>query len=370
MLKVQLFLQNYNNSQEGLDALQKTHGIHHKLHPKDGRVILDYDQFGSVKTNPIVRECRGLVLDRNNNWEVVARGFDRFFNYGECASERNKFNWKTAYRSVKHDGTMLLCYRWNGEVVVNTRFSFAEDVLDNGYSFRQLFDKAMPHKEGIEDYFRGNPRASLVFELTSPFNKIVRTYTNTICFLLGVRPSSEQELTPSDVIGVAAHIGVGATEFTPISCEFDIIEAIKLLPEDHEGFVAVDNYGNRWKFKSDTYVALHALKDNGNIANPKYAIPIILQNKADDVIAKFPEVEAVYKDISDYLYKQIELCQDIYNGIMNIENQKEFALKVKEVCPNGLIASIMFSMRKTGKQPLELLCEDDYRIAMKLWDIK
>jgi len=369
MLNVQEFLNNYSIPQEGLDALHRIHGVCHKLHPTDSRVILDYDQFTSVKTNPIVRECRGLVLDSANNWEIVARGFDRFFNWGECTSDKNKFDWDNCYAGVKHDGTMLLVYRWNGRICVNTRFYWANDKMVSGYSFKELFEMAVKDAR-LEDFYRDNPRATLIMELVGPHNKIVRQYCNNDVSLLGVRQKPMKELTPGNVQAVARQIGVKCTEFTPINSVFDITEIIAKLPEDHEGFVAVDCQGNRWKFKSDSYIALHALKDNGNVATVKYAIPLILQNKADDIIAKFPEVANVYEEISKFLYQQIELCQDIYNGICQIENQKEFALKVKQICPNGLISSIMFIMRKTGKQPRELICEDEFKLAYKLWENK
>ena len=370
MLNVQEFLNNFSIPQEGLDALLKKHGVYSKIHPNDGRVILDYDQIGSVKTNPIVRECRGLVLDSNNNWEIVARGFDRFFNWGECQSDAGKFDWDNCYASVKHDGTMLLVYRWNGRICVNTRFSWANDKMVTGFSFRELFDMAVGDEglKRLEEYYKDNPRATLVFELVGPYNKIVRHYSSTDVFLINARPEPMKEHSPANIKSLAEKLGFKPTEFEPIKSAFDIVDRISKLPEDHEGFVAVDCQGNRWKFKSDTYIALHALKDNGNVATAKYAIPLILQGKSDDIVAKFPEIGEIYNKISEYISEQINLCQDIYNGISKIENQKEFALKVKEICPNGLIGSMMFAMKKTNKTPLQLICENDYRLAYKLWE--
>lgn len=33
--------------------------------------------------SPIVQECRGLILDEDDNWAVVSYPFDKFFNFNE-----------------------------------------------------------------------------------------------------------------------------------------------------------------------------------------------------------------------------------------------------------------------------------------------
>lgn len=78
-MKIQDWLRNNGGN---LELLEQQLGIKTTCH-EDGRVIFNYSQIDSPKQNPIVMECRGLVLDMNNNWELVARSFPRFFNYGE-----------------------------------------------------------------------------------------------------------------------------------------------------------------------------------------------------------------------------------------------------------------------------------------------
>ena len=38
----------------------------------EGLVLLKYTQFGSDFTNPIVKECRGLILDAWADYQVVS----------------------------------------------------------------------------------------------------------------------------------------------------------------------------------------------------------------------------------------------------------------------------------------------------------
>lgn len=86
MLKVQEYLSDYAKTlgpQGALNKLNEELAIRVATHEWLPLVILNYDQLDSPKTHPIVRECRGLVLEMET-WKVVARAFERFFNLGEA----------------------------------------------------------------------------------------------------------------------------------------------------------------------------------------------------------------------------------------------------------------------------------------------
>jgi tRNA splicing ligase len=70
--------------QNGLEALSADPYYIDIREYDSGLVVLNYNQINSPKLDPIVRECRGLILDRNSGYSVVARSFDWFWNYGEC----------------------------------------------------------------------------------------------------------------------------------------------------------------------------------------------------------------------------------------------------------------------------------------------
>ena len=54
-------------------------------------IMLKYSQYDSDFTNELVRECRGLILDKDCN--AVCVPFTKFGNYGE--SYADKIDWKT-----------------------------------------------------------------------------------------------------------------------------------------------------------------------------------------------------------------------------------------------------------------------------------
>ena len=63
-------------------------------------VMFKYSQFDSDFMNPLVRECRGIILDEDT-FDVVSYAFDKFGNYGEPYCP--EIDWKTARVGEKLD---------------------------------------------------------------------------------------------------------------------------------------------------------------------------------------------------------------------------------------------------------------------------
>jgi len=111
MLNLQKFLIENNGN---LVLLKEQFGIDTNVHKKYNNLIqFTYNQIDSykVKAHPIVRESRGIILDSADNWKVVARPFDRFFNYGENVDE-DKFDWTSFVAQEKVDGSLMIVYHY------------------------------------------------------------------------------------------------------------------------------------------------------------------------------------------------------------------------------------------------------------------
>jgi len=82
----------------------RKHAFHTNL------ICLKYDMLKSPFSSEIVKECRGLILDRNDNYKVVCYPFKKFFNYGEKYNASKDINWKEAKVYEKVDGSLCTLY--------------------------------------------------------------------------------------------------------------------------------------------------------------------------------------------------------------------------------------------------------------------
>ena len=98
MLRVQQLL--LDNGVTGLAHLSDV--LHIAVREKDHRVLLKYSQIDSPMWDPIVQECRGLILDRRD-WHVVSWPFAKFFNYGD--GHAAQIDLASAHAQEKIDGT-------------------------------------------------------------------------------------------------------------------------------------------------------------------------------------------------------------------------------------------------------------------------
>ena len=71
-------------------------------------VMCVYNLFDSKLTDPVVRNCRGIVIN-TNTYEPVSVPYTKFFNYNqqEGADIEQSINWKNAKVQLKVDGIIL-----------------------------------------------------------------------------------------------------------------------------------------------------------------------------------------------------------------------------------------------------------------------
>lgn len=98
MLKLQEFILNHPKDWEIL----LKHNPYNLTIKHDGKLIIfNYQLFNTDFHEPLVSECRGIILEEGT-WRVVCRGFDKFWNYGEELAA--KIDWNTTRVQTKVDG--------------------------------------------------------------------------------------------------------------------------------------------------------------------------------------------------------------------------------------------------------------------------
>lgn len=330
--------QEWLRSGKTLEELTSTYAIDVKRHSKHPHlVMLKYNQIESPMGEPIVQQCRGLILNEKDNWNVVAWPFDKFFNYGE--GHAAPIDWNTAKFQEKLDGSLIILYFHNGWQVSTSGMPDASGTVNGfDFTFEKLFWRVI-QENGYA--LKVNPLFTYMFELMTPYNKIVVQHKENKLALLGIRSvSSGQEMDVESF----ADIGVPKVKHFQLKTIDDVLKvANELNPVEQEGFVVIDDKFNRIKVKSPSYVALHQLKGS---LSPKRLLDIIRHNENEEFLTYFPEFKDEYhriKTVYDGIVKELE---ERYAKVKDIQSQKDFALAIKDT----KLTSALFSLRK-GQVP-------------------
>lgn len=318
-LAVQQFIEQHSNWEKLLQ--EKPYCMTISRDKMFGRnlVMLKYSQIDSDFKNEIVRECRGLILDEDT-FEPVCVPFFKFGNYGE--SYCPEIDWKSCWVGEKLDGSLIKIVRIGNDLLWSTngtidafKAPLAEQIGCLAKSFGELawlaivdnWRAANGHDRNVcvdPDVVNGWLRNLLeeghtyMFELTSPYNKVVVSWHETKLNFLGVRDNSTlQETYFSDH---ALNKIFNVPKVFPLKSIDDCVKAAEKLDCNNEGFVVCDKNFNRVKVKSPTYVALHHMKNN-NILSYARGIEIVRGNELDEVLTYFPEfAEHLQKIKADY----------------------------------------------------------------------
>lgn len=335
MLAIQKYLRTHGLEKTIKDFSLKTREYEHKI-------LLKYDQLVSptLMALPEMQDCRGIILEKGT-WNVMSLAFRKFFNSEE--SNAAKIDWNTAQVLEKLDGTMIqVYYDWhdmtwyagttgtaNGEGEVNNK---------NGTTFNDLFWDTLNNKYTFNECLL-NKDYIYVFELTTPYNIVVKPHGESSATLLTVRDRETLvELSGKDLEMVAISIGV------PLVKSFDLnaknvghlLKTFEGMPWSEEGYVVRDGNDNRVKVKNPAYVAVHHLK--GKTAEHNI-LTIVKTNEIEEFAATFPErTEELYRLKESYdglLVKLnniwVELQAHKPKNVTKPE-QKKFAAAVFEVC--------------------------------------
>jgi len=308
----------------------------------DSKILLKYDQLSAptLMANIEVQECRGLILEKNT-WKVMSLAFKKFFNSEE--SNAHKIDWNTAKILEKLDGSCIqVYYDWNDMVwyAGTTGTAEGEGEVNNkmGTTFNSLFWDTVNNKYTFNECLL-NKDLIYVFELTTPYNIVVKPHGESTATLLMVRNRvSLEELSWDELNMVSESIGI------PLVKSFDLnvnnvghlLKTFENMPWSEEGYVVVDANFNRIKIKNPAYVAVHHLK--GKTAEHNI-ITIVKSNEIEEFASTFPERKDELFRLKENYDLLIEKLNNVWFELStrkpkNItkEEKKRYAQAVFEVC--------------------------------------
>jgi RNA ligase len=215
-------------------------------HPTERLWIFNYTSKAQFENqwDHVTRRCRGLIT---NDEFVVARPFEKFFNWGQV--DRDMLPRGPIRVQDKMDGSLGILYQEpsTGRLAIATRGSFTSDqALHATEVLRTRYEDFVP-TSGV----------TYLFEIIYPANRIVVDY------------GSMDDLVLLDIIDnetgrswVDHHI-MRSTWPGPVAerFEYPFIEDVLNAPPrpGREGFVVTYDNGFRVKIKQEEYVRLHRL---------------------------------------------------------------------------------------------------------------
>jgi len=368
MLNVQKYL-----IENGLQKLKDEFGVEVREYPEKGIAVFNYSMISSPRFNPIVDECRGLIL-KIGTWEIVSYPFNRFMNWSEGVQqaqgvpintqrvsshqeyETKEFMLSDAIIEMKLDGSIMPLRFENGEWEVSSRsMAYAEGKTNFGITFKQAFLDAS-RKTNLFVFLNATPSMkdfTIIFELIGPYNRIVTRYSDNEIVLIGARNNKEEfnyrELTVTELDAIADAAKLRRPKYFKANTYEDLLKVISEFPVLDEGVVLKieNNNGSHWrvKVKSASYLAISHMRMNGNIS-PKNIIHLIIAGEHHEYLGYFPE-DKKYFDFVDGIYSEVKRhINELYEEVKGIESQKDFALTMIPKTVYSFEKGILFSMRK------------------------
>lgn len=290
--------------------------VNKRKHPTLPLYILNYSVTAQYNWSwdEVTLQCRGLVIDEDNN--VIARPFRKFFTIEQLQGDESgekilqKLYSETYEVQEKLDGSLVIIFKYEGELVTATRGSFESEQAIKAYD---LIPEGFTPVEGF----------TYLFEIIYKQNKIVCDYDFEGLVLLSIINTENG----------SEHSNFYQTWFKrPKIYSFNSLEEILSYKEPNiEGFIVKFEDGTRIKIKTEDYKRLHRLITG---VNEKTVWEALKSDKLEELLENTPDefykwVREV-KERLEFLYRDLERQAFEYFSSISVNNftRKDFALAV------------------------------------------
>jgi len=299
------------------------------------------------KCDEITKACRGLILDQEGN--VIAKGFDKFFNMEEHNPEEIPNEPFEVFEKL--DGSLGILFWYQGKWMLATKGSFVSEQAIKGREILMKYN------------FEPIPKGyTTLVEIIYPENRIVCGYGDeeSLVVLSMINNSSGKELDYTSLLYISNETRMAVVKKYDAVNDYKTLKS--LISKDREGYVIRFRNGFRMKIKGEEYVRLHRiltgfsnvdiweyLKDGKNIDE--------LLDRVPDEFDKW--VRTTIKDLRYGSYQLRERAGKLHDGFrygkfgdVDPEPTKkefaEFVMKQEEV-----LHAIMFAMWNKNNEKVD-----------------
>lgn len=339
------------NHPDWLELLQDVYKI--KVTRDGDRVSLKYNMLESPMAEPIVQECRGMVVDTAQR-TILAHPYNKFWNLGDAGA--SPIDWATARVQEKLDGSLMILF-WDPATedwrVASSGHptaggSFGDSTTE---TFQEAFWRVFGEL-GMRLPSDVCKSVCFMFEFCAAENRIVVRHDKPRIVAHGARvvpsilaPSREVDRLTLEQLA-REHRWEIVQEY-PITSIAECLTAVEALdPIQTEGFVVVDGAFNRVKIKSPRYVILHHMKGD---FTPRRAIELWQSGEVGELLGHFPEMAPQILPIHERLDVAAHDALNCFLKHRDLPTRKDFALAVKDLP----WAPVAFLLHKAPEANLE-----------------
>jgi len=197
------------------------------------------------KWDEITKQCRGLILDQEGN--VIAKGFDKFFNIEEHKPEEIPNEPFEVFEKL--DGSLGILFWYEGKWILSSKGSFTSEQAIKG---KEILDS----KYNVHPIPKGY---TTLVEIIYPQNMICVNYGDdeslVVLSMISNASGKELEYNSLKLIGEETNM--------PTVKSYDGISDYKtlksMIDKYREGYVIRFRNGFRMKIKGNEYVRLHRI---------------------------------------------------------------------------------------------------------------
>lgn len=330
-------------SKEEFDKMVEGRLVSRSPHPIYPYSIYKYSQSATyTKTwNDVTLASRGLII-HNETGEIIARPFDKFFNYNEENVPTHLLT-GDIHVTEKLDGSLGISFlNPAGELEISTAGGFQSDQAAHATAlYNERYKGKWEPREGV----------TYMWEIIYPENRIVVDYGDEDdIYLLGARNIATGETIPVDQLTewkwkrATTHSG------------FDSMDKVIKSPErsNAEGYIVhYTSTGARVKYKHEDYIKIHRIATGLSERSIHDLISTGGKAKLEEYKSQAPEeFEAYIDNVTAKLERQYDTEKaniettyaDLMKELPADADQKTFALAVQTKIPKDMSAH-MFALR-------------------------
>lgn len=304
----------------------------------DDLVLFNYSSAANFgEWNNYERVCRGLII--NHAGEIVARPFDKFFNW---LGRGQKASGHIVTVTEKVDGSLGILFRHGGKYKIATRGSFDGEQAIRATELLQQHTLV-----GLDNSL------TLLFEIVYPENKIVVDYGDREeLVLLAARNRFTGRYLPffPDVYELAQKYDFALPKVFAFNSVSDILAATGDIDENQEGWVAEFSDGSRWKFKGDRYLELHKMILG---LSRSRVVDLLRAGIFEDYLSRLPADAA--RQAEEWAVEVLDEWRSLYRKAVELYRQapkasrKEFALWTQQFYAYQPVLFAMFDNKQTDE---------------------